>query len=96
VLSRPINRYKALVIGAMFIALLVIFSVPLSTEFFQLVDPGEECAYLVAIVTVITIGAIEIVRFFHRRYVARVLAAHGSADAAPPVIRPQAVAASAD
>ena len=29
VLSRPINRYKVLVIGAMFIALLVIFTVPL-------------------------------------------------------------------
>ena len=71
VLSRPINRYKALVIGAMFIALVVIFTVPLSTEFFQLVDPGEECAWLVAVVTVMTIGAIEVVRFFHRRYVRR-------------------------
>lgn len=77
VLSRPINRYKALVIGSMFVALLVIFTVPLSTEFFQLVDPGEECAYLVALVTVVTIGAIEIVRFFHRRFVARALAAAG-------------------
>ena len=75
VLSRPLNRYKVLVIGAMFIALVVIFTVPLSTEFFQLVDPGEECAYLVAVVTVCTIGAIEVVRFFHRRFVARSLAA---------------------
>ena len=75
VLSRPINRYKALVIGAMFIALVAIFTIPLATEFFQLVDPGEECAYLVAVVTVTTIGAIEIVRFFHRRFVARSLAA---------------------
>ncbi|SFS16006.1 cation-transporting ATPase E [Microbacterium sp. cf046] len=75
VLSRPINRYKALVIGAMFIALVAIFTIPLSTEFFQLVDPGKECAYLVAIVTVLTIGGIEVVRFFHRRYVARALAA---------------------
>ena len=75
VLSRPLNRYKVLVIGAMFIALVVIFSVPLSTEFFQLVDPGEECAYLVAVVTVCTIGAIEVVRFFHRRFVAKSLAA---------------------
>lgn len=73
VLSRPINRYKAVVIGAMFIALVAIFTIPLSTQFFQLVDPGEECAYLVALVTVLTIGAIEIVRFFHRRYVARSL-----------------------
>ncbi len=74
VLSRPITRFKALVIGAMFIALVAVFTVPLLTEFFQLVDPGEDAAWLVAVVTVLTIGAIEIVRFFHRRYVERVLA----------------------
>jgi cation-transporting ATPase E len=79
VLSRPITRYKALVIGAMFIALVAVFTVPLLSEFFQLVDPGEQAAWLVAIVTVLTIGAIEIVRFFHRRYVARALAGAGSA-----------------
>lgn len=83
VLSRPINRYKAIVIGAMFVALVAIFTIPLSTEFFQLVDPGEDCAYLVTVVTVVTIGAIEIVRFFHRRYVARSLAAAATADTAP-------------
>jgi cation-transporting ATPase E len=84
VLSRPINRYKALVIGAMFIALVAIFTIPLSTEFFQLVDPGEECAWLVAVVTVTTIGGIEIVRFFHRRYVGRVL---GSAAVSSPAAK---------
>ncbi|KAA9107658.1 HAD-IC family P-type ATPase [Microbacterium rhizomatis] len=71
VLSRPITRVKVLVIGAMFIALVGVFTIPLLTEFFQLVDPGREAAYLVALVTVLTIGAIEIVRFFHRRFVAR-------------------------
>jgi cation-transporting ATPase E len=70
--------------------------VPLSTEFFQLVDPGEECAYLVAVVTVLTIGAIEIVRFFHRRYVARALAAVAAPHVVPASDRRQAVAASAD
>ena len=84
VLSRPINRYKAIVIGAMFIALIAIFTIPLATEFFQLVDPGEECAQLIVVVTVAAIGAIEVVRFFHRRYVARSLAAAapGTAQAA--------------
>ncbi|MCP2636390.1 HAD-IC family P-type ATPase [Microbacterium sp. HD4P20] len=77
VLSRPITRLKALVIGAMFVALVGVFTVPLLTEFFQLVDPGEEAAYLVALVTVLTIAAIELVRFIHRRYVARALAAAG-------------------
>jgi cation-transporting ATPase E len=75
VLSRPVTRVKALVIGAMFIGLVLVFSVPIATEFFQLVDPGEECAWLIAAVTIVTIGGIEIVRFFHRRYVARSLAA---------------------
>ena len=72
---------------------MVIFTVPLSTEFFQLVDPGEECAYLVAVVTVCTIGAIEVVRFFHRRFVARSLAA-GTRRREPASGLDQAVAAS--
>ena len=62
---------RAMVLG---IALVAIFTIPVSTAFFELVDPSEECAYLVAVVTVVTVGAIEIVRFFHRRYVARSLA----------------------
>lgn len=32
VLSRPVTRFKALVIGAMFVALLIIFTVPLLTR----------------------------------------------------------------
>lgn len=84
VLSRPINRYKAVVIGAMFLALLAIFTIPLSTQFFQLTDPGQECAWLVTLVTLLTIGAIEIVRFFHRRYVARLLS---GSSATPAVSR---------
>lgn len=71
VLSRPVTRVKVLVIGAMFIALLVIFTVPLATEFFQLVDPGRDAAWLLTGVIIVTIGAIEIVRFAHRRVVAR-------------------------
>lgn len=71
VLARPLNRYKVLVVGAMFVALATIFTVPLSTEFFQLTDPGEEAAYLIALVTVLTILAIEIVRLVHRRVLAR-------------------------
>ncbi|MCR2810345.1 MULTISPECIES: HAD-IC family P-type ATPase [unclassified Microbacterium] len=78
VLSRPLNRYKVLVIGAMFIGLVAIFSIPLSTEFFQLTDPGEDCAYLIALVAACTIGAIEVVRFIHRRFVARSLAAYAA------------------
>ncbi len=74
VLSRPVNRYKAIVIGAMFIGLVLVFSVPIVTEFFQLVDPGEEAAWLISGITILTIGGIEVVRFFHRRFVAKSLA----------------------
>ncbi|AYF98210.1 HAD-IC family P-type ATPase [Protaetiibacter intestinalis] len=70
VLSRPITRIKTLVIGAMFIALVVLFTVPLAAEFFQLVDPGEDAAILIVVVIALTIGALEIVRFVHRRWIA--------------------------
>jgi cation-transporting P-type ATPase E len=78
VLSRPITRIKGAVIGVMFLALLTIFTVPIAAEFFQLVDPGEAGATLVAVVTVATIGAIEVVRFVHRRVVRRSMASVGS------------------
>ncbi|KRA24250.1 ATPase [Microbacterium sp. Root61] len=71
VLSRPITRFKGAVIGTMFLGLVGVFTIPFLTTFFQLVDPGEDAAYLVAVVTPLTIGAIEIVRFVHRRVVAK-------------------------
>jgi cation-transporting P-type ATPase E len=75
VLSRPLTRYKALVVGAMFVGLVVVFTVPLAAQFFQLVDPGESAAYLIAGVTAVAIGVIELVRLVHRRVVARWLRA---------------------
>lgn len=85
VLSRPLNRFTVLVVGGMFVALLVIFSVPFAGRFFELVDPGQETATLVAIVAVATIGGIEVVRFVHRRFVARSMAAMtGGRSAASP------------
>lgn len=80
VLSRPVTRLKVLVIGAMFLALVVVFTVPLVTTFFALVDPGRDAAYLVAAITILTICGIEIVRFVHTRFVLRAL----TAAAAPP------------
>lgn len=84
VLTRPITRFKVVIIGAMFIALVTLFTVPLSTQFFELTDPGEDAAYLLALVIAATIGAIEIVRFVHRRYVARVRREILIPEAAPP------------
>jgi len=73
VLARPLNRYKVLVVGAMFIALTVVFTVPLATEFFALVDPGEELAVALTGIVIVMIVAIEAVRLFHRRLVAKAL-----------------------
>ncbi|MDF2665071.1 MAG: cation transport ATPase [Microbacterium sp.] len=78
VLSRPITRVKVLVVGAMFIALTAIFTIPVLGEFFQLQDPGEDGAWLVTAVVVAALAVIEAVRFAHRRFVRRLLA-RGSA-----------------
>jgi len=83
VLSRPITRVKVLVVGAMFIALTAIFTIPVLGEFFQLQDPGEDGAWLVTAVVVLAVAAIEIVRFAHRRFVRRLLA-QGPVDRGAP------------
>ena len=74
VLSRPVTRVKVLVIGAMFIALTGIFTLPPLGQFFQLQDPGDDGTVLVTVVVILAVGAIEAVRFGHRRFVRRSLA----------------------
>lgn len=82
ILSRPLNRFKVIVIGVMFIALITLFTVPLSIAFFELVDPGREGAYALTAFVIGAIGAIEVVRLFHVRFVraslARAQGANGS------------------
>jgi len=86
VLSRPLNRYKVLIIGAMFVALVVIFAVPASTRFFELVDPGEGAATILVGLTVTMIGGLELVRLVHRRILARALGEPRAATPPVPVI----------
>ncbi len=74
VLSRPLNRYKGAVVGGMFIALVVIFSVALSRSFFLLVDPSQTTAFVVTAACIVAVVLIEVVRAVQRRYVARALA----------------------
>nr|WP_235566942.1 HAD-IC family P-type ATPase [Microbacterium sp. Root180] len=82
VLSRPLNRYKVMVVGGMFIALVAVFTIPLSREFFELVDPGEELAIALTGITVVMIAGIEVVRFVHHRLVGATPGGSG-----PPVSR---------
>ncbi|ANJ26064.1 HAD-IC family P-type ATPase [Agromyces aureus] len=71
VLSRPIDGWKILIIGAMMLGLIVVYSVPIVTEFLVFVDPSITTAALVLVVAVAAIAAIEVIRFFHLRYVRR-------------------------
>ncbi|WP_454169761.1 HAD-IC family P-type ATPase [Microbacterium paulum] len=73
VLARPLNRYKGAVVGAMFVALVVIFTVPLSRAFFLLVDPGPVTAVAVTVACFVAVCLVELVRLVQRRYVARTL-----------------------
>lgn len=83
VLSRPLNRYKVLIIGAMFIALIGVFTIPLATTFFELVDPGEDLAPVIAGIAIVMILAIEVVRYAHRRLTRATTAAESEGRAAP-------------
>jgi cation-transporting ATPase E len=71
VLSRPIDGWKILIIGSMMIGLILVYSIPFVREFLMLVDASLTTALLVLVVSTLTIGAIEIIRFAHRRFVRR-------------------------
>ncbi|MGP3536208.1 HAD-IC family P-type ATPase [Microbacterium sp. RD1] len=69
VLSRPLNRYKVAVVGAMFIGLVGVFTIPFATQFFQLVDPGPRLAAALTGIAIVMVAGIEVVRFAHHRLV---------------------------
>ncbi|MBE0011340.1 HAD-IC family P-type ATPase [Arthrobacter sp. AET 35A] len=71
VLSRPVTRFKGLVIGTMMIGLVVIYSLSDTRDFLQLVDPTLPTAVLVLGASLTSIGLIEVVRFVHRRLARR-------------------------
>ncbi|MDF2554413.1 MAG: ATPase [Microbacterium sp.] len=77
ILARPLDRYKVLVVGGMFLALTAIFTIPASIAFFALVDPGRDVAYALTAFIIAAILAIEVVRIVHVRAVRRALRATG-------------------
>ncbi|GAA3033947.1 HAD-IC family P-type ATPase [Microbacterium dextranolyticum] len=90
VLSRPLNRYKGAVVGAMFVALVVIFSIGFARGFFVLVDPSQLTATVVAVCSLAAIIAVEIVRAVQKRVIARAEATGGTpAIAAHPTDAPR-------
>ena len=71
VLSRPIEGIKLLVIGAMGVALVLVYTIPFVADFLQFVNPTLPTAVLIVATVLVAIAGLEVVRFFHRRYVAR-------------------------
>ncbi|MFB2584538.1 HAD-IC family P-type ATPase [Herbiconiux liukaitaii] len=71
VLSRPVTRFKGLVIGAMMVGLVLVYTVPIVRDFLQLVDPTLPTALLVLGTALASIALIEVVRFAHRRIARR-------------------------
>ena len=67
VLSRPVTRFKGLVIGAMMVGLVLVYSVRFARDFLQFTDPTLPTALLVLATSVACIALIEIVCFVHRR-----------------------------
>ena len=71
VLSRPIEGIKLLVIGAMMVALVLIYTIPFIADFLQFVNPSLPTTIMIIVTVILSIAGLEVVRFFHRRYVAR-------------------------
>lgn len=73
VLARPLNRYKVAVVGAMFLGLVAVFTIPAATGFFALVDPGPRLAEALTGIAIVMVAGIEVVRFVRRRLMRRML-----------------------
>ncbi|GAB3615186.1 HAD family hydrolase [Humibacter ginsengisoli] len=71
VLSRPIDGWKIVIIGAMMIGLIVVYAVPLARTFLGFADPSLITTLLVIGLSIVAIAGVEVVRFIHRRYVRR-------------------------
>jgi cation-transporting ATPase E len=68
VLSRPLDRWRALIIGAMYAALAIVLTVPLSRDFFDFTMPGQEHLTATALIALIGCLAVELLYRAHRRH----------------------------
>jgi len=75
VLSRPIDGWKIVIIGAMMIGLVLVFAIPPVADFLQFVELTLPTALLVIAASVTSIAGVEVVRFVHRRAVRRMVPA---------------------
>jgi cation-transporting ATPase E len=70
VLSRPLNRWRALIIGVMYAALAMVLTVPLLRDFFDFTMPGQEHLTATALIAFIGCLAVELLYRAHRRRLA--------------------------
>jgi cation-transporting ATPase E len=68
VLSRPLNRWRVLIIGVMYAALLFLLAVPPIRDFFDFTMPGQEHLTMAALIALIGCLAIELLYRAHRRH----------------------------
>ena len=71
VLARPITAIKGVVIGAMMVGLVLVYTIPIVGQFLGFSDPGPTVALLVAVIAGVCIALIEIIRVVHRRLTKR-------------------------
>jgi cation-transporting ATPase E len=69
VLSRPIDGWKIVIIGAMMVGLILVYAVPLAREFLGFADPSFVTTLLLIGMSGVAIAGIVVGRFAHRRYV---------------------------
>ncbi len=67
VLARPVTWVKTLVIGAMMLGLVAIYAIPFVSSFLQFGDIDLDLFIVIVCVSVLSIFAIELVRFVHVR-----------------------------
>lgn len=70
VLSRPLNRWRVLIIGAMLVGLGLVLTVPLLSDFFDFTVPGWNLLVASGVVALLGGIAIEILFRHHRRLLA--------------------------
>ena len=68
VLSRPLNRWRILIIGVMYAALALVLTVPPLRDFFDFTMPWQEHLAMTALIALIGCLAIELLYWAHRRH----------------------------
>lgn len=69
VLSRPIDKWRLLIIVAMYGGLALVWLIPLSREFFAITWLSPQLAWATAVVSLIGMAFVEVLRFWHLRVI---------------------------